>query len=141
MTAIEDARAFLEPWGADPDENVPRAVRVVRALIAEHERLTASPADDEREAAALHLWDEGLVRPESLAFSVVDALIAEGYFRRQGPITDAQVDAAARSNYRFQNRACVHFVPDWADIPESDPFKGAYRAEARESLEAARDAS
>ena len=33
----------------------------------------------EREAMALHLWDEGLVRPESLAFAVVDEFIAEGW--------------------------------------------------------------
>lgn len=35
--------------------------------------------EDEREAAALFLWDEGLVRPEWLAFNVIDALIEEGY--------------------------------------------------------------
>lgn len=36
-------------------------------------------AEAEREAAALYLWDEGLVRPESLAFAVVDSLTEAGY--------------------------------------------------------------
>jgi hypothetical protein len=69
----------------------------------------------------------------------VAAILASDVWRnrRQGPITDEMVDAAARSNYEFQHRACREFVPDWADVPESDPFKGAYRAEARAALEAA----
>jgi|GEM_PF-6538710 len=42
-------------------------------------------ARDEREAMALHLWDEGLVRPEGLAFQVVDAFLAAGYRKRPEP--------------------------------------------------------
>jgi hypothetical protein len=43
-----------------------------------------TPTEDEaraaaREAMALHLWDEGLVRPEHLAFAVVDEFIKEGW--------------------------------------------------------------
>jgi hypothetical protein len=106
----------------------------------------APPTDDEREALYDGAWraisgrDEpwgGCAEREKV---VRVAEFAAG-FRRQVPITDAQVEAAARSNYQFQHRACVDFVPDWADVPESDPFKGAYRAEAREALQAARAAS
>jgi hypothetical protein len=32
-----------------------------------------------REAAALYLWDEGIVRPESLARQVIDALVIDGW--------------------------------------------------------------
>lgn len=42
----------------------------------------------EREAMALHLWDEGLVRPEPLAFAVVDAFISAGW-KRSEPETGA----------------------------------------------------
>lgn len=63
MSAIEDARAYLAPWGeAHPSD--PRSVQIVRALIAEHERLTADlaarDADDVRRSEEGRTdWDYG----------------------------------------------------------------------------------
>lgn len=48
----------------------------------------------ERELAVLHLWDEGIIRPESLGEQVVDALMAFGW--RPAPrvvSTVAELDA------------------------------------------------
>jgi beta-phosphoglucomutase-like phosphatase (HAD superfamily) len=71
---------------------------------------------------------------------VVVAVDLDGTVHRaKPPITDAQVEAAARSNYQFQHRASTSFVPAWED--EHAVWKDAYREEARAALEAARDAS
>lgn len=67
----------------------------IAELEAEVESLTTPPADDEREALAriLPAWDRNgyLVWEECL--DIADAILAAG-FRRQGPISDAQVEAA-----------------------------------------------
>lgn len=45
-------------------------------------------AESARDAAALHLWDEGIVRPESAAFAVVDFLVREGHMSLSSPPAD-----------------------------------------------------
>jgi len=48
----------------------------------------------DREVAVLHLWDEGIIRPESLGEQVIDALLAHGW--RPAPrvvSTVAELDA------------------------------------------------
>jgi hypothetical protein len=118
MTAIETAMGRMK--SALELKNIVGTVRVrasdLRALIAEHERVTADlamyqdhagltfprplkfepPTDDEREALTLAFFEwinEGWLsagtdqhRP-SLSEYLADAVLAAG-FRRQGPITD-----------------------------------------------------
>lgn len=102
------------------------------------------PSNTERETLA-DLLDEQFTnwQWDSLAHGLsagqyVAQTVLEAGFRLPSPVTEKEVDAAARSNYQFQNRMSVHFVPAWTDIPEDDLFKGAYREEARAALEAAR---
>ena len=118
MTAIEDARAALAKHehacdeaerivGVRPADDV--VTVALRELIAEHERLTTPPSDDEREALArAHFYDWRRIHPGTLTwatygeshkqrfYDLADVAIGAG-FRRQGPITDAQVDAALDS--------------------------------------------
>lgn len=68
-------------------------------MNAKHELVTNPPTDDEREALAA-ICREYAYRPVG---QEVDAILAAG-FRRQGPITDAQVQAARDSLYRQGNR-------------------------------------
>lgn len=152
MTAIEDARALAtrleDPtsrWG-DTD-----AARVVRALIAEYERLTAPPTDDEREAleewsfehrpilsmrdgsiASCKCMDRVFITgQEDWDQHIADAILASG-FRRQGPVTDAQVEAAARVFYESQTGS--------ADGFNGSLYRYAWERMARAALEAAREA-
>jgi hypothetical protein len=101
MTAIEDARTALAKLESVALGDALSA-RALRDLIAEHERLTAPPTDDEREAQrgtpedpqdslARVIWessrdDEGTISATG-ANIVARAVIAAG-FRRQGPTTD-----------------------------------------------------
>lgn len=121
MTALEDAREALAGFnGGDftHQQGYPGMAaglaRALAALIAEHERallreesaltvierLTAPPTGDEREAliAWIDAWYDRTAGPgESWVTSdLADAFIAAG-FRRQGPITDAQIEAARLS--------------------------------------------
>jgi len=50
----------------------------------------------EREALALHLWDEGIVRPEDFGLQIIDAILADGYSIKREPrevTTVAELDA------------------------------------------------
>jgi hypothetical protein len=129
MTAIEDARTALAKLESVALGDALSA-RALRDLIAEHERLTAPPTDDEREqldqimAEACGYWPPAR------------AMILER-FRRQRPITDAMVLAGAKE-----------LDADAFEVPLRGYGEGA-GAQARESalegsravLEAARDAS
>ncbi len=203
MSALDDARAFVEPWGL-PDDDDPRAVQVVRALIAEHERLTATPAgagpgevdnspkrlayevkmmlssvashgpaaltttsdpmytarllgrlrdaierltapptDDDREALVLILdaTDNWVFTGAHVTFRPdlgAGAILAAG-FRRQEPLTDAQVEAAAKASFEVPNGDGDY---TWAEMVRDDPSRAdIWRADARAILEAARAAS
>jgi FAD/FMN-containing dehydrogenase len=108
MTAIEDEREAL--------------ARVIHADDVNHER------------AHQDFW---LMNEETVGwyFDNADAVLAAG-FRRQGPITDAQVEAAARRMYlsvmSYGGR------PSWSKT--TGQVRNQYREEARAALEAARDA-
>jgi hypothetical protein len=99
MTALDDARAAL----VDTPLNENRFADALEALIAEHERLTA---DDEFEAITdkalwdfaddlLDAWNIEDENPPGLSEMFRDRFVAR--FRRQGPITDEQVDAAIQT--------------------------------------------
>lgn len=96
-TPLDDARAESD-FHAEHGWFRTTAPAALRALIAEHERLTAPPTDDEREALARLLRGDvgiGGMPWETVADAYrksADRAIAAG-FRRQGPITDAYVDA------------------------------------------------
>lgn len=137
MTALDDARAALarlddpkhgRDWsGWDYAADLEKAIR---PLIAEHEHLTTPPTDDEREALAEILYPF-FVRGDGLhdvviAEQALDAILAAG-FRRQGPITDAQVEAAWRAGA--------------AVLGDYEPPGGRDLRAMRAALEAARDAS
>jgi hypothetical protein len=65
-------------------------------------------------------------------YGVVDAILAAGY-RRQGPITDAQVEAAATQMYAIEHLGESRLPDDW---------EGAlFKRRARAVLESAREAS
>lgn len=74
-------------------------------------RLTASPTDDEREALAQivrvrldrYNMADFMEGPMHLPRGIADEALSAG-FRRQGPITDEQVQAARDSLYRQGNR-------------------------------------
>lgn len=69
--------------------------------------------DEEREAMALSLWDEGLVRPESLAFAVVDAFIAAGYRKHPGPeVTDEMVADALDARAAMSRFHCYLYATE-----------------------------
>lgn len=107
---VAAARAALAALDANEPYAVTRAIRSLRALIAEHERLTAPPADGERDAliaaadALVESWDRrGSWSPDSpvgMVMQLADAL------RRQGPVTvtsDALIEKVQRwihENYR-----------------------------------------
>ena len=114
MSALEDARAAL---AEDRDYVVSNRERlleeILEALIAELERLTTPPTDDEREAlvnallgsrffdshdwAGTGSWPGWEYIQWELGELADDILASEVWrFRRQGPITDAQVEAAIR---------------------------------------------
>ena len=56
-----------------------------------------------REAAALHLWDEGIVRPESAAFAVVDFLVRESHVTLSTPPADDVREALARVMHEMRH--------------------------------------
>jgi hypothetical protein len=67
-----------------------------------------------------------------------DAVLAAG-FRLQGPITEAQVEAAARVSFELPNGDGDY---TWAEMVRDDPTRAdIWRADARAILEAARDVS
>jgi hypothetical protein len=120
-------------------------ITVLRAVVE-------SPTTEDREALArlsaeahsMFDWDEMVARRSNgdlfaiaEAYKAADAILAG--FRLPAPVTDEEVEAAARSNYQFQNRAVRSFVPDWTS--EHPAWRDAYREEARAALEAAREAS
>lgn len=149
MTAIEDARAALAKlideakywldriegeWGrgksydallAEGDEDalvIAGAAAALDALIAEHERLTTPPTDDEREALArtVYYWDvsedvgsqawEQLTENQRDVWrEAADAILAAG-FRRQGPITDTPPATAEVVDERHPE--CVKAWPE-----------------------------
>jgi bacterioferritin-associated ferredoxin len=144
---------------------VPAVAQTLRELIAEHERLaatveghggwnewiaehvrvteelerlTAPPADDEREALAAVIHQahhDGCNEYTIEDGAYADAILAAG-FHRQWQIADAQVEAAAGA------RRCSWSIPE-----EDHPVGKLCRMEghcldtARAMLEAARDAS
>jgi len=83
------------------------------------------PTDDEREALA-NLIPLGFTERDGVrdVYEAADRILAAG-FRRQGPITDAQVEAAARAIQAFEGNPKY-----WRDFEQH----------ARAALEAARDA-
>ena len=95
MTAIEDARAALGAFVPSPrtEPEYSAAWVALRELIAEHERLTTPPSDDEREALADLIEGVGIYIPGSHGHDYIhpgkaaDAILVAG-FRRQGPITE-----------------------------------------------------
>lgn len=92
MTAIEDAREALGEMEAartirEQALGRARVKAALRALIAEHERLTAPPTDDEREALVHLLFDQVPEDWDENDIGILADAILEGGFRRQGPIT------------------------------------------------------
>lgn len=109
MTAIEEAREALAKWDGSsfPDVGYAYLAKSLRALIAEVERLSAPPSDDEREAltkvllgvhpdTVLHDWGPRVIDARQNAERVIDA-----GFRRQGPITKS---AALKGYYTIPER-------------------------------------
>lgn len=98
--------------------------------------LVEPPIDDEREALAWVIergwgnptWDGKTLRP--IDRQIADAVLAAG-FRRQGPVTDAKVEAAAIA---LHERIYPNF--DWATTGATTQQN--YRGDARVALEAAR---
>jgi hypothetical protein len=148
MTALDDARAARAKFdNAEMKwDDSPVVLRnALDALIAEHERLTAPPTDDEREALGRRVrevwveWAQEQAEPKPSwlvpwdelgpADREVDMRIGEALagFRRQGPITDAQVEAASVAMYRAGAGRYANMV--------------AIGRWMRVALEAARDAS
>jgi hypothetical protein len=132
MTAIEDARTEAEQRHARGelyDLSKSRLTTFVEGAAWAIERLTAPPSDDERETLSAFIdrdlaWAEG--DPDKLAQALIERFPG---FRRQGPITDEQVEAAIRG---------FDAAPD--SIPDEMPQE-ATRRYFRAALEAARDAS
>jgi hypothetical protein len=132
MSAIEDARAALAQYDRASIHTVlttvPAVAQTLREMIAEAERLTAPPADDEREALAVVIHQahhDGCNEYTLEDGAYADAILAAG-FHRQWQITDAQVKAA------------LEFVPLYP--PTSNDWTASQYAEMRAALEAARDA-
>lgn len=104
MTAIEEARAALAKWDRSsfPDAGYAYLAESLRTLIAEYERLSVPPSDDEREALArvirenrsiAKIMGDGYVSVMQAGDDeIADAILASDVWRnrRQGPITDAQ---------------------------------------------------
>lgn len=141
MTAIEAARALVDHTDEMKAEGLryprtphwQRAMGIVRALIAEHERalvvlreryghasledaerLTAPPTDDEHEAL-IALVNDARLRPgtgRTLPEVVADVILAAG-FRRRGPITAAMVEVAEAVAFQFPDSAEYVTFEDW----------------------------
>jgi hypothetical protein len=100
MTALEDARAALAGLD-DPNHGrdwsgwdyVLYLEKPLRALADEYERVTTPPTEDEREVLRRILFDDRTFRTTE---QIVDGILAAG-FRRPGPVTDAEVEAALRA--------------------------------------------
>jgi hypothetical protein len=143
ITHAEDLNVLLvkmigEHWRtADEDsssEEAHAAFAQLEPYIPDHLR-AAVPTDDEREAAALHLWDEGLVRPESLARSVIDSLISEGWHLHrtvQGESSDAAVKAAARAFFESVHGPLI--LPLRIDEESRRAWTAALRAAAATAI-------
>ncbi len=109
MTAIEDARAALVNFDAHGVIFGPDVATALRALIAEHERLTTPPTDDEREALAAEMeaeadkWSPQWTPTAAILRKAATAL------RRQGPITDALQRAMfdVESKHHFHGVQCL----------------------------------
>ena len=123
-------------WNTLVREERDRATRAeVAQREAEHEieRLTAPPTDDERHALEVAVREAlGLTATTLGVRRVVDSLVDAG-FRRQGPITDAELEAAAKSLSSLSD-------DEWAEVGHQEHMK-FYWVAARQALEAARDAS
>ena len=136
MSTPEDARARLRAW-VTPDGAgyyYPEGGELdadLLAILDDHERLTAPPTCDEREAlrAALFAWWDSLSEDsEVVADPLLDVILATlAGFRRQGPITDVAVRAALAA-----------FVPLFP-LVDNDWTPDEY-ADMRAALEAAREA-
>lgn len=144
--ALDNARAALSEEGFFSREQ--RAV--IEPLIAEHERLTAPPTDDEREELVdieiTHRptsWNGGsgctcgIANPGLTMHlqqwhraHLMDVILAAG-FRRQGPVTDADLGIMAQRFYEVANES-----PDitFHSMTVKPVIVGALRA----ALEAAR---
>jgi len=166
MTALEEARAaergltitidFAVRMGGCPTREMYAARDALRALIAEHERLTAPPTDDTITVVASFrsepftgsngvsvvyvtpyatmppsLMVDGLILPPSSVTALRE------FFRRRRPITDAQVEAAAHALFDASQE--LDQDNDWSD-PLPDEWREAWRDAARAVLEAAREA-
>jgi hypothetical protein len=142
MSALDDARTrIIAKLDRIPDSDAVTLDKAdVRALIAEHERLTAPPTDVERSmleatiSDALFDWD-GDTRP---AGRITEYVLAAG-FRRQGPITDAQVEAAAEALWGEDRRGT--YQPGYPYSGLAEEGRERLRVRARAALEAARAVS
>ena len=153
MNVIDNARAALAEFDRDqPDyrselQNHVDLGVALRALIAEYERVTAPPTDDEREALLDGAWQAisgrgdawGGCAERDKVIRVAD--FAAG-FRRRGPITSEMVEQAARAIFaeeqcdRAQKATADLLAANWRSRL-SDQDQAEYRSLARVALEAA----
>ena len=133
MNARDEARAALARF-----EDVDRPGRNVDVapLVAALRALLGEPVPADEREALYELWSRhgsSYESDSSEGYELADAILAAG-FRRQGPITDTQVEAAAQAihdqecscnNAGFHGRETISFRKE----------------SARRALEAARDAS
>jgi len=81
----------------------------------------------EREALALHLWDEGIVRPEDFGLQIIDAILADGYSIKREPrevTTVAELDALPAGSVVMVSTGfdpMVALKPDRTKFPNSTP--------------------
>ena len=129
---ITRLRALIEPPTDDERE------AAWRKAIADQVRRNCTPSGDAYQQGGDYLvyavadWIEN--PPEWSAFNPPSA-----GFRRQGPITEAQVEAAARASFEVPNGPGDY---TWAEMVVEDPTRAdIWREDARAILEAARDAS
>jgi hypothetical protein len=138
---LDNARAALAGSERDPaGYRTHTATRkALRDLIAEHERLIAPPADDEREALAVvagakeAYLDAYPGDDHAARFIALDGLAA----RRQGPVTvtEEMVERAARASFELPNGDgdCT-----WAEMVRDDPGRAdIWREDARAAIVAA----
>lgn len=130
MSALDDARAavydYRHPERGKPGVNLHRAMAALRALIAEHERLTAPPTDGERETAWVEHTTGFVWRDEEQRYGEYRLFLA-GYaagFRRRDPITDDTITAGINAS----------IAGDIGDYPDRRPY---WVRRVRAALEAA----
>lgn len=118
MSALDDARAALAR-GNNNYGRIEIDAEDLAALITKHERLTAPPAGEDREALVRVISEaESATDDEgswALPEDVADVILAAGSRRREpGPVTDAQVEAAAEAAHYAQG------FDDWGVANESE---------------------